>query len=170
MGTPRKQRRKFARPKHPWRMERITEEKEICAKYGLKNRREVWKAKSRLGRIRDQAKRLMAVSGPQADKEKRELIAKLNVWGVKVESIDDILGLNVENILERRLQTVVFRKGLASTPKQARQFIAHNHVYVGDHKVNVPGYIVLPGEEDNVRIVDGIKVEKVVGKEEQKAG
>jgi small subunit ribosomal protein S4 len=169
MGTPRKQRRKYVRPTHPWRMDRITEEKEICVKYGLKNKKEVWKTKSRLGRIREHGKRLMAASGAQSDKEKSELIAKLNNLGIKVESMDDVLGLKIESLLERRLETIVFRKGMASTPKQARQFIVHNHVFVGDHKISIPGYMVLPGEEDTVRVVEEIKVEKRAGKEEQKA-
>ena len=169
MGTPRKQRRKYERPTHPWRMDRITAEKEILVKYGLKNKKEIWRTNGRLARIRDHAKRLMAASGTQSDKEKKELLAKLNNIGIKVESIDDVLGLNMESILERRLETIVFRKGLASTPKQARQFIVHNHVYVGDHKVSIPGYMVLPGEEDTVRVADEIKVEKRAGKEEQKA-
>jgi small subunit ribosomal protein S4 len=170
MGTPRKQRRKYTRPTHPWQMERITAEKEICVKYGLKTKTDLWKAQSKLARIRDQAKKLLALKGEKADKERRELIDKLVAWGVKVGSLDDILALDVTAILERRLETVVFRKGLATTAKQARQFIVHNHVYVGSHKVSVPGYIVLASQEDTVRLVDGIKVEKGVREETKEAG
>ncbi|MFH1055352.1 MAG: 30S ribosomal protein S4 [Candidatus Altiarchaeota archaeon] len=170
MGTPRKQRRKYARPSHPWKMVRITEEKELCVKYGLKNKKEVWKIRSQLGRIREQAKRLMAQAGLESEKQKKDLIAKLNSWGIKVGSIDDVLGLGAESILERRLETVVYRKGLTNTPKQARQFITHNHVYVGNHKVSIPSYIVLASEEDTVRLSDEIKVEKSAAEEVKEGG
>ncbi|MBD3387565.1 MAG: 30S ribosomal protein S4 [Candidatus Altiarchaeales archaeon] len=168
MGTPRKQRRSFTRPKHPWRTERIQEERELCKKYGLTNKREAWRAKSDLGRVRQQARRLLADTTEEAEKEKREMIAKLNRWGIDIKSVDDVLGLSVEDLLERRLQSIVYRRGYANTPKQARQFIVHNHVYVGSHKVSVPGYIVLAGEEEKVRLADNIKVEKSVrGAEEE---
>ena len=170
MGTPRKQRRKFARPKHPWQTERIAEEKELCLKYGLNNRREVWKAKSKLARIRDQAKKLLALKGEEAEKQRKELIAKLNIWGIKIKTLDDILALDVTSLLGRRLQTVVFRKALANTPKQARQFITHNHVFVCNHKVSTPSYIVLAKEEDLVKLADDIQVEKGVTEKTSEEG
>jgi len=160
MGTPRKQRPTFKRPNHPWRMDRITEEKDLCRKYGLPNKKEVWKAKSTLAGFRQQARKLLDLTGEEADKERKELVNKLKSWGIKVTNIDDVLGLTVENILERRLQSVVYRKGYANTPKQARQFIVHKHVYVGAHKVGVPSYIVLDKEEDQVRVSDFIKVDQ----------
>jgi small subunit ribosomal protein S4 len=163
MGTPRRQRRKFSRPKHPYNMERITEEKELVKKYGLKNKTEIWRAKRTLGRIRDQAKKMMTLPQEEAERESNEIIDKLNRWGVKVKSIDDILGLQVESILERRLQTIVHRRGLANTPKQARQYINHNHVYIGERRVNVPGQIVLAKQEDLVRLCDKMKVTESAG-------
>ena len=166
MGAPRKHRRKFSRPKHPWKTDRIKEEKELCMKYGLRNKREVWKTKSKLGRIREQARRLLALTGEEAEKEKGDLITKLNTWGIKIKSVDDVLGLTVEDLLERRLQSVIHRKGLTNTSKQARQFIVHNHVFVGGYTVNVPSYIVRAGEEDAVRLVDNIKVEQSAGRGE----
>lgn len=165
MGTPRKHRRKFARPKHPWRAERITEEKELCKKFGLRNKREAWSAKSMLGRVRQQARLLLAATGDEAEKERRELIAKLNNLGIKVESIEDVLGLTVEDFLSRRLQSMVHVKGLANTPKQARQFIVHSHVWVGDHKVTVPGYLVGAKDEGQIRVAENIKVDEVARKE-----
>ena len=170
MGTPRKQRRKFERPAHPWKMVRITAENELVMKYGLKNKREIWSTASRLRRIRDQAKRLLALKGEEVEKERSELISKLNRWGINAKSIDDILALTVESILERRLETVVFRRGMAKTPNQARQFIVHNHVYVGNHKVSVPGYIVLAKEEDTIRVEEELrKVQEGGGKEGKEA-
>ncbi|MFH0862788.1 MAG: 30S ribosomal protein S4 [Candidatus Altiarchaeota archaeon] len=171
MGTPRKQRRKYTRPAHPWQMERITAEREICVKFGLKNKTELWKAQSRLARIRDGAKKLLAQKGEKADIQRKALLDKMRNWGVKVESIDDILALDVSAILERRLESVVFRKGMASTPKQARQYIVHNHIYVGTHKVTIPSYIVLAKEEDTVRVVDELqKVQESAREEVKEAG
>ncbi len=167
MGTPGKQRRKFSRPKHPWRIERVTGEKEIQSKYGLKNKREIWRARSMLGRVRQQARKLLPLTDEGSEKEKRELIAKINRMGINIKTADDILGLGVEDILDRRLQTVVFRRGLANTPRQARQFIVHNHVYVGGHKVSVPGYMVLAQEEGTIRLADDIKVEQSVRGQEE---
>lgn len=171
MGTPRKQRRKYSRPTHPWRLERITEEKELCVKYGLKNKKEIWKIRSKLARIRDQAKLLLAASGDKAEKDKSDLIAKLNVWGIPVRSIDDILALDATALLDRRLQSVVLRRGIAKTPKEARQYIAHKHIWVGAHKITIPSYIVLASEEETVRLADEIaKVKEGVGKEVKEAG
>ena len=61
-----------------------------------------------------------------------------------------ILVLKDEDILSRRLQTIVYQKGLAATPKQARQLINHGHIFVDGHKVTVPGYLVLREEEGTV--------------------
>ena len=63
-------------------------------------------------------------------------------------TLDEILGLGVESILERRLQTIVYRKGLAKTIHQARQLIAHGHIAISGQKVRSPGYLVHRDEED----------------------
>jgi len=171
MGTPRKQRRKYSRPAHPWKLERITEEKELCLKYGLKNKKSIWKIRSMLARIRDQAKLLLAASGEKAEKDKLELISKLNVWGIAAKSIDDILALDATALLDRRLQSIVVKRGLAKTPKEARQFIVHRHIWVGAHKITIPSYIVLASEEETVRLADEIaKVKEGAGKEVKEAG
>jgi len=153
MGDPRKQRRKYASPKHPWRAERITEENEIAKKHGLKTKREIWRAKSTVGRYRQQARLLLASSGEETEKESKELLTKLNKLGIMDSpNLDDVLALTVENLLNRRLQTIVFTKGLARTPKQARQLIVHKHVVVGKNIVDVPRYIVAKDEEDKIRL------------------
>ncbi|HDH41047.1 MAG TPA: 30S ribosomal protein S4 [Candidatus Altiarchaeales archaeon] len=159
MGDPRKQRRKYEKPQHPWKAERITQESELCKKYGLKNKREIWKAKSIIGRFRQQARKLLGSSGEEAEKGKKELLDKLNRLGIiESRSIEDVLGLSVEDLLERRMQTMVYRKGFANTIKQARQLVVHGHILIGDNIVNVPGYIVPKDEEDKLRIDDKMKV------------
>lgn len=168
MGDPRKQRRRYSRPKHPWKAERITEEGELCRKYGLKNKREVWRARSTVGRFRQQARRLLGSGGEEVEKEKRELLDKLNKLGIlETRSLDDVLALTVEDLLERRLQTLVHRKGIANTIKQARQLVVHGHVLVGNSIVNVPGYVVPKDKEENITISERIKVVNVGKRREE---
>jgi small subunit ribosomal protein S4 len=167
MGDPRKQRKKYSKPMHPWRMDRITEEKELMKKYGLKNKREIWRAKSMLRRFRQQARTLLGLSGPEADKQAKELTSRLKSLGVlKTDNMEDILALTVSDLLDRRLQTVVYNKGLVNTIKEARQLVVHKHVMVGEHMVSVPSYKVKKSEEDLIKL-KGVKVKEV---DEGKAG
>ncbi|AGB05409.1 ribosomal protein S4/S9 [Aciduliprofundum sp. MAR08-339] len=154
MGDPRFNRKKYETPKHPWEADRIKEEWELQKKYGLKNKREIWKAKSILRNFRGQARELQAklrYGDPQAEKQQKLLFEKLTKLGILNEAnatLDAVLSLTVEDILRRRLQTVVYLKGLARTPKQARQFIVHGHIAIGDRKVTIPGYLVRVEEEE----------------------
>ncbi len=156
MGDPRFNRKKYETPKHPWEAERIKEEWELQKKYGLKNKREIWKAKSLLRNFRGQARQLQAklrYGNPQAEKEQKLLFDKLIRLGILNDSnatLDAVLSLTVEDILRRRLQTIVYLKGLARTPKQARQFIVHGHIAIGDKKVTIPSYLVRKEEEELV--------------------
>jgi len=159
MGDPRRRRKKYSRPSHPWYVDRITEEKEILKKYGLKNHREIWKAKSAIGRIREQARGLLAKSGEAVEREKKQILDKLNKLGMlESRSMDDVLALNVEDLLERRFQTLVQRKGLTRTMDQSRQAIVHGHVYINEKIVNIPGYIVPKLEEETIRLSEKYKV------------
>lgn len=153
MGDPKFSRRTFTRPSHPWEGERIKAENELLKKYGLKNKRELWKAQSVLRRFRQRARQLQALvryADPQAERERGELIgrlARLGLLPTEGATLNDVLTLDVEAVLSRRLQTLAFVKGLAFTPNQARQFIVHGHVSVGGRRVTVPGYIVTRTEE-----------------------
>jgi small subunit ribosomal protein S4 len=73
--------------------------------------------------------------------------------GVLSESatIDDILDLEIRDLLERRLQTLVFRRGLAKSLHQARQLVSHGHIAVAGRVVSVPGYIVKREEEQKLK-------------------
>ena len=153
MGDPKFSRRKYHTPSHPWQSDRIREENELIHKYGLKNKREVWKAKSQLTKFRQQARNLLArlrTGDEQAMREKDELLERLNNLGILSDDaqLDDVLALNVESILARRLQTVIYMKGLAYTPQQARQFITHGHIAVDGKKVTIPSYMTRRKEED----------------------
>lgn len=152
MGNPRQLRKKYQGPGHPWQKQRIEEEKSLVRDYGLKNKQEVYRANSRVKTYMDTAKRLIAATGAQADKEREQLLSRLVRLGVFPEGsgLDNVLSLTTQDILERRLQTLVCRKGYARTMRQARQFITHCHVMVGDKVVTAPGYIVLKEEESSI--------------------
>lgn len=164
MGDPKFPRRLYQTPFHPWKADRILEENAIVHKFGLKNKKEVWRAKSYLRAIRGQARELQArnrTGDPQALKETRLLMAKLGRLGLLSETstLDDVLTLNLEQVLGRRLQTQVYLKGYTGSIKQARQFIAHGHVAVGGSRMNVPGYYLKRGEEDIIKISEGSSVQ-----------
>jgi len=156
LGDPKFSRQKYERPHHPWEGERIKAENELLKKYGLKNKKELWRAQSVLRRFRQRARKLQAMvryGDKQAGKEKDELIARLGRLGLlpaEGASLDDVLALDVEAVLSRRLQTLAFVKGLAFTPHQARQFIVHGHVAIGSRRVTVPGYLVTRTEEGGI--------------------
>jgi small subunit ribosomal protein S4 len=146
----------FERPSHPWEAERIKTENDLLAKYGLKNKKELWRTQYALRRFRQRARELQArvrTGDKQAEKEREQLLRRLGRLGllpVDGTTLDDVLGLDVEALLSRRLQTVTFLKGLAFTPRQARQFIVHGHVSVGGRRVTIPGYLVSRTEEGAV--------------------
>lgn len=152
MGDPKKQRRKFSKPSHPWQRTRLEEEKVLKEEYGLKNKKEFWKMNSLLGQFKSQTKSLIKRRGDQVEKEKKLFIDKLSKLKLipAEASIEDVLNLSTNDILERRLQTILFRKGFAKTIKQARQFITHGHVIVNDKKVNIPSYLLSAEEEATI--------------------
>ena len=149
MGDPRKHRKKFQKPKHRWLRSRIEKEKILTDQYGLKNKKEIYRADSQVRRFGAQAKKIIRERGTeQAIKEEKDLLARLVKLGLlkKTSKIEEVLGLTIESLLDRRLQTVVFRQGLAIGVSQARQFIVHGHVFVDGKKVDVPSYLVSEGE------------------------
>ncbi|HWG92248.1 MAG TPA: 30S ribosomal protein S4 [Candidatus Thermoplasmatota archaeon] len=164
MGDPKFSRKKYDTPSHPWQAARIKEEKEIAKKYGLKNKTEVWKALSVLRSIRGQARDLQgkqALNDPQVNLETKNLLSRLNRLGILEgdAGLDDVLALNVEAVLTRRLQTQAYLKGLAATPDQARQLIVHGHVAVNGGRVRVPGYLVTRAEEAMITYAAGSVLE-----------
>jgi small subunit ribosomal protein S4 len=150
MGDPRRLKKKFKKPRHPYQKERIMEELEFLGKYGLRNKREYWKMRTMLGNWRNIARQSRTLSKEQALEVQQTLIKKLNRLGVigSEAEFEDVLLLTTEDILKRRLQTLVYEKGFASTIYQARQYITHGHIQVGGKKINAPSYIVKREEEE----------------------
>jgi small subunit ribosomal protein S4 len=144
----KRQKKKYSRPQRPFDKTRIEEENVLKEKYGLKNKKEIWKADAAIGRIRNQAKQLITAG----DEEKAAFTEKLQKKGFEIESIANTLALDKEDLLKRRLQTVVLKKGLTTTAKQARQLITHKHVSIGDQIVNIPSYQVSREEEGLIKL------------------
>jgi len=142
---------KCTKPRKVWDKARIIEEKAIKEKYGLKNMREIWIANAIVKKIRSMAKKLIKAT----PEEQKNFILSLAKKGFIDENatIDDVLAIDKTNILDRRLQTIVYKKGLARTIKHARQLIVHGHVALNDVKINVPGYLVKKDEEDKITLI-----------------
>ena len=153
MGDPKKQRKSYETPRHPWRRDQLEVELRLLGEYGLRNKRELWRYKTMLSQVRGIARSLLGVSEAERARLEREYLAKLSRIGVLSESasIDEILDLEIRALLERRLQTMVFRRGLAKTVHQARQLVSHGHIAVAGRVVSVPGYIVKRDEEQKLK-------------------
>lgn len=156
MGDPKFARSKTQTPTHPWKQARIDEEHALKEKYGLKKiggMKEIWREKSALRRHRNQAMKLIGrvdTSEGHFAREKIDLINSLCRKGLLVEgaSIDDVLQINVEHMLSRRLQSVVYYRGLAPSMRAARNMIVHGHISIGGQRMTVPGYHIKKDEEE----------------------
>lgn len=133
-------------------MTRIKEEADFRREYGYKNKKEIWKMQSILRKFRAQARRLIPLTDKQAQLEKKQLLTRLALLGLVKDNaqIEDVLALKIKDVLERRLQTLVLRKRLANTIKQARQMITHGHVIVGSKKITSPSHLVTIKEEPQI--------------------
>jgi small subunit ribosomal protein S4 len=163
MGDPRKAKKTFHRPRMIWTADQLNAELYIMGSYGLRNKRELWKAQTEVARIRNQARALLALSAElRAEKESR-LLSFLNRLGLAREgsTLDDILNLRVEDLLGRRLQTIVMKKMNTNSPYYARQIVSHGHVSIGNRKVNIPSYIVKTEEEHQILIHIEVSVASV---------
>jgi small subunit ribosomal protein S4 len=152
MGDPKKQRKKYDTPRFPWRTDTMQEELKLLGQYGLRNKHELWRHETMLSNFRGIARSLIGQSPEERQKRENELLTRLKKIGLLPETavLDDVLDLALEDLLERRLQTLVLRKGLARTMQQSRQLITHGHVAVGTQRIKTPGYIVTRPEEPRI--------------------
>jgi small subunit ribosomal protein S4 len=164
MGHPRKSRKKYDTPSHPWNADRIKEENRLVNKYGLKNKKEVWKAETMVKKYRRDARELLGMSSDEAMKERDQLLGHLIRMGIMAENskLEKVLELTLEDVLRRRLQTMVHQLGLANTVKQARIMVVHGHIAMDNRKINSPSYLVKRGEEDNIGYYPGSPMEKQI--------
>ncbi len=143
--------KQYETPNRAWNQERMDKEAELTEQYGLGNKKEIYKAYSELRGFRRQARKLIAEDD---ESQKEDVLRKANNLGlVKSDAgLEDLLTLSVEDILNRRLQTAVARRGLADTPNHARQLVNHGHVKVNGNVVNVPSYKLTKSEEKQIEL------------------
>jgi len=161
--------KKYSKPKRPFDKIRIDEEAKIKKEFGLKNKKEIWKAEARIKSIREKAKKLISAK----PEEQQALFKRLKKIGLTVSSIGDILSLEKKDYLKRRLQTIVLSKKLATTVRSARQLITHKKVLVDGKVVDSPSYIVSTDLENKIALKKKKKkpkkeVKKEVVEEEEK--
>lgn len=149
MGDPKKQRKKYETPRFPWQTDVLQAELQLLGQYGLRNKKELWRHKTMLSKFRGIARSLLGMPAYERRKMERQLLDRLHRLGILPEKavLDDVLDLTLEGVLERRLQTLVFRRGLAKSVYQARQLITHGHIAVEGKRVSSPSYLVLREEE-----------------------
>jgi small subunit ribosomal protein S4 len=146
----------YSKPKRPFDKSRIEEEAEIKKRFGLKNKKEIWKADARINSIREKAKKLISAN----PEEQNALFERLKKIGLMVGSIADILALDKTDYLERRLQTIIVKKQHATTSRSARQLIVHKKVLVNGKVIDSPSYIVPTELEEEITLKQKKKVAK----------
>src|SRR5256884_7794847 len=152
MGDPRKPRKAYQTPRHPWRKDQLEEELHLVGEYGLRNKRELRGHETELSQIRGIARTLLGAEAGERGPLESQYLKRLARLGILPESatVDNILDLNVKDLMERRLQTIVHRTGLAKSIHQARQFVTNGHISIAGDVVSVPSYIVQREQESRI--------------------
>lgn len=145
----RKFKKKFKRPLVRFNTLQIQEGKRVKKLFGLRRSKELWKSEQILREFRQRARQLIAVRDPQNETVLLNRLIKLGMLNEGAR-LDDVLGLTKESLLERRLQTIVYKKGMAKTPRQARQAIVHGHILITGRKIVFPSYLVNREEEERI--------------------
>ena len=172
MGDIKNFRRVWKKPKRPLNFDLKMDELKILGTFGLKTKRELWKARTELSRVRNQARSLLALRQDVREQKEPILMNSLSKVGY-VQSdatLDDVLNLEINDLLGRRLQTIVQKKFYFKTPYQARQAVSHGHVLIGDQIVNIPSYIVKVDEEDKVKLTSESVFNEILSKPESDLG
>ena len=171
MGDPKYPRKVWRKPKRPLNYELKMDELQTLGTFGLRTKRELWKAHTELSRVRQQARSLLALTQEARAEKEPILLKSLSRIGLVSEnaSLDDVLNLKPTDLLARRLQTIVSKKLGFKTPYQARQAVIHGHIMVGDRKVDIPSYTVTVAEEDSVKFSPESKIPEMLEKTKAEA-
>merc|ERR1712243_144273 len=137
----------FVTPRRPFEKSVLDQELKLIGEYGLRNKREVWRVKYTLAKMRKAVRELLTLDekDPRRLFQGNALLRRLVRTGVLDESkmkLDYVLGLKNEDFLERRLQTQVFKLGLAKSIHHSRVLIRQGHIRVRKQLVNIPSFIV----------------------------
>lgn len=159
---PKNSRKMWRKPKRPLNYDLLNEELHVLGTFGLKNKRELWKAHTELSRIRNQARSLLALTQDVRRTKEPVLMKSLARIGLVKEdsSLDDVLNLKVTDFLSRRLQTFIQKKESIKSPYLARQIVVHGHVMIGERVVTVPSYTVKVDEEEQIHLAPGLDLNK----------
>ena len=172
MGDPKTPRRIWKKPKRPLNYNLMMDELKTLGTFGLKTKRELWKARTNLSKLRHQARSLLALRQEVRSEKEPVLINSLSKIGLvdKNSTLDDILNLQVTDLLSRRLQTIVQRKLYFKTPYHARQAIVHGHIMIGDRIVTIPSYVVKIDEESKIHLIPESSFNQTLSKPESDLG
>merc|ERR1712216_696751 len=137
----------FRKPRRPFEKERLDSELKIVGEYGLRNKRGLWRIQMVLSKLRKTARELLTLpeDDPKRIFDSSALMKRMYKYGFLDESqekLDYVLALTAQEVLERRLQTLVFKLGLAKSIHHARVLIKQRHIRVGKQIVNVPSFLV----------------------------
>ena len=156
----RNYRKTYRTVRRPYEKERLDQELKLCGEYGLRCKREIWRVQFMLSKVRKAARTLLTLDpkDPKRLFETPPLIRRLKRYGLMTEeetSLDDILKLSTQRFMERRLQTKVFKRGLAKSIHHARVLIRQRHICVGKQLVNVPSFLVRTESEKHIDMAVG---------------
>ena len=142
-------------PRRPFEKERLDAELKMVGEYGLRCKREIWRVQFALAKLRKAARTLLTLDlkSPKRIFEGEALLRKMTRYGLLGEDereLDFILQLTTQKLLERRLQTKVFKQGLAKSIHHARVLVRQRHIRVGKQMVNVPSFNVRVDSEKHI--------------------
>lgn len=161
MGDPKRQRKKYRNPRFPWSKSNLESELKLLGEYGLRNKKELRRNSLMLSKYRKLARKLLAKTPEERVVLEKPILNKLISLKIIPDNsnLDNILDLTIKNILDRRLQTIVFNQGLAKTPQQARQLITHGHITIRNHRVTSPSYMVSVEEDHEIKCLIPVLLE-----------
>jgi len=157
MGGLKKPKKKYleGKPKKIWNKQLLLEELQLVGEYGLRNKKELWLARAHLKRITRRARSLLSMTAEERaplEMPFKERLYKMGFIEDPNVPLDRILSLDVRAVLERRLQTMVYRMGLAKSIHHARQLIVHGHVLIAGRRMTSPGFLVPRELEDKISL------------------
>jgi len=169
MGDPKYPRKTWRKPKRPLNYDLKMAELKTLGTFGLRTKKELWKAHTKLSSVRHQARSLLALQQDIREEKEPILMKSLAKIGLVSSNatLDDVLNLEVEDLLTRRLQTMVHKKFGFQTPYQARQAVVHGHIMIGDRVINIPSYTVTAAEEDNIQFTPESKFPEILEKSKE---